>query len=227
MTTESVRIPLEGGETVSGRLDPPAGRETGLGVVLAHGAGNDVDAPLLAGVAAGLSERGIAVLRFNFPYRDAGKPRPDPEGRLEAAWVAAWGFMQRRVPCRHLVAAGKSLGGRIASQMAAANRLAAAALVFYGYPLHAPGRKERPRDAHLYAIRSPMLFFAGTRDALCDLEVLDTVLRRLEGAKALITVEGGDHSFEVPRSVGTPHEAVHRRLVDGTVAFLEAHLGLS
>jgi predicted alpha/beta-hydrolase family hydrolase len=225
MRTETVSIPLAEAGPVSARLDLPVDTSVGTGVVLAHGAGNDMDNPLLAHVAAGLARSGVGVLRFNFPYREEGRRRPDPEPRLEVAWSGAVDYLRRRTGCPRLVAAGKSLGGRIASQMTAGGRLDPDLLVFYGYPLHAPGKKDRPRDAHLYDIAVPMLFFAGTRDALCDLAVLRPVLGRIAVPNRLVTVEGGDHSFQLPASAGTPPESVFDTLATETVEFLDAHLG--
>lgn len=224
METAAVKIPVDGQAAVSGHLHSPDtdGPGTGTGIAIAHGAGNDMDHPLIVHVANGLAANGFTVLRFNFPYREAGKSRPDPEPVLEAAWSGAMAELRRQTKgrCERFVAAGKSLGARIASQMAAGGKLDGAALVFYGYPLHAPGKKDRLRDAHLYHITAPMLFFAGTRDALCDLAALQSVLTALPAHSPLITIEGGDHSFKVPKGVGTPPEAIYRTLVDGTTAFL-------
>jgi hypothetical protein len=191
-------------------------------VVIAHGAANDMDTPLIAAIAQGLSGEGIHVLRFNFPYREAGRQRPDSEKRLSEAWAAAMAEF-RRIGGKEIgrfIAAGKSLGARIASQMVADGKLEADALVFYGYPLHAPGKKDRPRDAHLRRISIPMLFFAGTRDSLCDLTVLNGVISSLNPDTEWITVEGGDHSFAMPSGSGDSADAVHRKLVRETVSFI-------
>lgn len=224
MHAELVKIPMEGGEVLSGRINLPEseGSGTGIGIVMAHGAGNDMDTPLLVNVAEGLTGDGFAVMRFNFPYRDAGKSRPDPEPRLQAAWSSAMAEFKRRLGGRvtRYVAAGKSLGARIASQMSANGQLETDALVFYGYPLHAPGKKDRPRDGHLYRIEVPMLFFAGTRDALCDLTVLKSVLEKISVTAPLVTIEGGDHSFNVPKSVPVTSDDIYETLVDDTTKFL-------
>ena len=119
-----------------------------------------------------------------------------------------------------IVAAGKSMGGRVASQMVAEGLLPASRLIFLGYPLHPPGRKERVRDAHLYHIRVPMLFFAGTRDPLCDLEQLKGVLERLEAPSDLNTIEGGDHSFRLRKEADTTQQQVYDRILHTTADWL-------
>jgi predicted alpha/beta-hydrolase family hydrolase len=120
-----------------------------------------------------------------------------------------------------IVAAGKSMGGRIASQMTADGLLPAKALVFLGYPLHPPGKKDQLRDAHLYHISVPMLFFAGTRDALCDMDRLRNVLNRLQTPWELETIEGGDHSFVLPKSFKTSEVDVYERILQRTAAWLK------
>lgn len=215
-----VRIPEEGGAYVSGTLHTPdtGAMETETAVLLAHGAGNDMTNPLLGAVCRGLAESGVAALRFNFPYKEAGKKAPDGHATLVRTWRSAERFMReesgRRVD--RLVAGGKSMGGRVASQMVAEWLLPVDGLVFLGYPLHPPGKKDRLRDAHLYAVHVPMLFFAGTRDPLCDLGQLERVLGRIETAWTLETVQGGDHSFKLPKSVGLSQEIVYDRIARKT-----------
>jgi predicted alpha/beta-hydrolase family hydrolase len=174
--------------------------------------------PLIRFIANGLVEAGHVTLRFNFLYRERGLERPDSLEVLYRAWEGAHRFLHEhpRCPPRVLVAAGKSLGGRVAAQMVAEGLLPVDRLVFLGYPLHPPGKPERLRDAHLYGIAIPMLFFAGTRDSLCDLSLLKAVLERVRAAWVLEVVEGGDHSFHVPSATGLSEEEIHRRIL-GTV----------
>jgi len=120
-----------------------------------------------------------------------------------------------------VVAAGKSMGGRIASQMVAADQMTVEALIFLGYPLHAPGRTDKLRDSHLYEIKIPMLFFAGTRDPLCNMEKLREVLDHLPDQCDLEIVKGGDHSFKLPKSSSGSPETVHRQVVDKCRQWLE------
>ena len=191
-------------------------------MIVAHGAGNDMNAPLLSAFCSGLVRAGILTMRFNFPYKERGRKAPDPPHKLEAAWKAAYDFLLRneRGAPRHILGAGKSMGGRIASQMASAGALPVEKLIFLGYPLHPPGKKDKLRDAHLYAIRVPMLFFAGTRDPLCDLALLKEVLGRIEAPWSLEVIETGDHSFNVLKSTGTSRDEVYDGIVQKTREWL-------
>jgi predicted alpha/beta-hydrolase family hydrolase len=201
---ESVRIPIDGDTSVSADLDRPDGWQPGRGtaVILAHGAANNKDNPLLVAVGRAMAETGILTLRFNFPYADRGKSSPDGQNRLEATWLGVIDWMRSGADGQphRLVGAGKSMGGRVASQLAADGRLAVDGLIFLGYPLHAPGRKDKLRDAHLPRIKIPMLFLSGTRDALCDLDHLRPVLARLDPHPELVVIDGGNHSFELPKN---------------------------
>jgi uncharacterized protein len=172
-----------------------AGDPGGPVLVLAHGAGNDMHAPVLAGFAGGLAAAGVACLRFNFLYKEQGRKAPDREPLLREAWTAA--FDEAAGAGGPVWAGGKSLGGRIASLMVADGSMAAAGLVFVGYPLHAPGRTDRIRDAHLAEVKVPMLFLQGTADRLARWDLLEGVVGSLGDRAVLHPVEGGDHSFRV------------------------------
>jgi uncharacterized protein len=178
--------------SVSAALTGPG--KTAPILVLAHGAGRDMEDPLLVGFAESLGGAGVSSLRFNFPYRELGRKAPDPEPVLRAAWEAAFGRGDELgTP---VWAGGKSLGGRIAS-MVVADGLPAAGLIFVGYPLHPPGKPERIRDAHLSSIRVPMLFLQGTKDPFARPDLFEKTLKRLGDRGTLHAVEGGDHSFRV------------------------------
>ena len=217
---------LEDGHSFGGRLHLPEDVTAGRAavVVLAHGAANTMDHPLLGYLADELARAGFPALRFNFPYSEAGRPSPDPQTRLEAAWERVLEDLRADTDLapRPIVAAGKSMGGRVASQMAAAGRLPVDGLIFYGYPLHPPGRKDRLRDAHLDAITLPMLFFAGSRDPFCDLDRMRPVCQRLGPSATLAVVEGGDHSFDLPPSQAQAQPEVYRRLLGQTVDWIRA-----
>jgi predicted alpha/beta-hydrolase family hydrolase len=163
-------------------------------VVCAHGAGNDMRNASLVAFAEGLTEEGIACLRFNFPYKERGSRAPDPPQVLLDAWRAA--FEEARTLGAPIWASGKSMGGRIAS-MAVAEGMPAAGLIFLGYPLHPPGKTERIRDAHLDDVHVPMLFIQGTRDSFARWDLLEEVVKRLADRAVLHPIEGGDHSFRV------------------------------
>ena len=221
---KNVKIKVDDQEHVSGCLAIPKGFKPGqgIGVVIAHGAGNDMTNPLLVAFAEGLAEVGFATLRFNFPYKEKGKKAPDPAAKLYRTWAAAADFLRNHkeaAPGR-LVAAGKSMGGRIAAQMVAENKLKADGLVLLGYPLHPPGRKDKLRDTPLFAIKIPMLFFAGTRDSLCDQELLTEVLNKVTAPWELEVIQGGDHSFKVLKSLGVPQEKTQARIIKKTIAWL-------
>ena len=225
MKEERSTIPLGGGETVSSVFTIPeeygAGQTTG--VILAHGAANDLTHPLLTSVAHGLADAGCLVLRFNFLYREKGRKTPDRQEVLVDTWQNVHGFLRDHsgYSPNAVVVGGKSLGGRVASQMVAEGLLPADGLILLGYPLHPPGKKEKLRDSHLYRINIPMLFFAGTRDSLCDLGPLQSVLERLTAPWQLETIEGGDHSFRLPKSVGMTEKEIHQRITEKTTSWLK------
>jgi predicted alpha/beta-hydrolase family hydrolase len=224
MKNESVIIPLADGESVSGILSVPEDfkKKEGTGVIIAHGAGKDMSHPLLEFFADGLAQAGYLAMRFNFPYKEKGKKAPDPKGKLEKTWISAVEFFRNQsnyLPKR-IIAAGKSMGGRIASQLIAEGKLPVEGLVLLGYPLHPPGRKDKLRDAHLADIKIPMLYFSGTRDPLCDLALLENVLKKLDVDWDLDIIEGGDHSFKLPKSLTIPEREIFSRLVKRTISWL-------
>ena len=167
-------------------------------LVLAHGAGAGQLSGFMVRAAAGLAERGISTATFDFPYVTAGRKVPDRAPVLEAAWREAITEARRVFPALPLVIGGKSMGGRIASQVASqegAGELAG--LVFFGYPLHPPGKPDQRRDAHLPAIDAPMLFIQGSSDAFGSGKEIRALLPSLRRA-SLHEIAGGDHSFKVP-----------------------------
>jgi predicted alpha/beta-hydrolase family hydrolase len=220
--TKRVTIPITDKEQTSAILSIPEGIAKGTAIIVAHGAGNDMENQLLAAFSDGLAAAGYPTLRFNFLYKERGRKAPDSPAVLEGTWLAAYRFITESsgLNVDSVVAAGKSMGGRIASQMVASGLLPVTRLIFLGYPLHPANNKEKLRDAHLYKIAVPMLFFAGTRDPLCDLNLLDTVLKRLRHQWELHTIEGGDHSFHVPKSSGLTDEAVFAAIIKKTVEWL-------
>ncbi|MFJ4207783.1 alpha/beta family hydrolase [Paenarthrobacter sp. NPDC089675] len=165
-------------------------------LVLAHGAGAGMEHPFLQGFAQALAAEEVATLRFNFPYREAGRRFPDRPPAAIATWRAAMDKAAELSDGEPLWAAGKSFGGRMAS-MAVAEGMPATGLVFLGYPLHAPGKPEKLRDEHLYGVTVPMLFLQGTRDTFATPELLESVVSRIGPTATLQWKEGGDHSFAV------------------------------
>jgi len=215
MVEQELIITVDERRQVSATLGRPAGgRKPAAGLVLAHGAGNDRNHPLLVLLSRGLTGEGYGVLRFNFPYRESGRKTPDSQPVLERSWKAAFETLRQHVVAGGPVfAAGKSMGGRVASQMAAAGTLSAAGLILLGYPLHAPGKTDRLRAAHLGKIACPMLFFAGSRDPLCSLPHLLRMLNGLRVPWELEVIDEADHSFHMPAAVNSPPEQIYRRLL--------------
>ena len=226
---DSIRltIPVSKDESVSGILTMPADKKKiyNAGIITAHGAGNDMENDLLAAFADGMAQAGYPVLRFNFPYKEKGLKAPDKPGKLEDTWTAACRYFKEDAPIKvkHLIAAGKSMGGRIASQIAAVGKLPAEGLIFLGYPLHPASDRSKVRDAHLYHVEIPTLFFAGTRDTLCDLTILQSVLDKLPADWELEVIEGGDHSFHVPKSMGISESDIFHRIVTRTKQWMETN----
>jgi predicted alpha/beta-hydrolase family hydrolase len=189
-------------------------------VAVAHGAGSDMDHPLLVGFTDCLNEAGIASLRFNFPYMEAGRKTPDREPAAIAAWRAVFDATKGRAGGKRVFASGKSYGGRMAS-MAAAEGMPADGLVFLGYPLHPPGKPERLRDAHLDDIHVPMLFLQGTDDPFARRDLLAGVVGRLGRWAVLHEVEGGDHSFRV-RGIRRSNDEIGRLLGSVAARFIQS-----
>lgn len=219
-----VTIALDEKDTVSGIISGDGqARNKNIGIVIAHGAGNDMENPLIVHLCGGLAEAGYIALRFNFPYKEQGKKAPDGRKKLIHTWERVFHFFQDKSghALDRIVVSGKSMGGRVASEMVADGLLAAKGLVLLGYPLHAPGRKENLRDAHLHRIPVPMLFFAGTRDSLCDLICLRGVLENLQEPWELEIIEGGDHSFKVPKAMKRPQEEVYDQILRRMILWLE------
>jgi predicted alpha/beta-hydrolase family hydrolase len=191
-------------------------------IVLAHGAGGGQTSVFMMKAADELVTRGVTVATFDFPYMAAGRSAPDKGPVLESAWRAAIDEARTRAEfaALPLFIGGKSMGGRIASQVAAAGIGAIAGLVFFGYPLHPPGRPSQRRDAHLPAIREPMLFVQGTRDELGTAEEIRALLPRLRHAE-LVAVGDGDHSFRTRLKVTgrKPDEAL-LDVFDAAAAFM-------
>jgi uncharacterized protein len=177
-------------------------------VVLGHGAGGSRRNPMLLALAEALAASGRAALLYNFRYSEAGSRRPDSPAVLEATTRAAASLALEASGARRIVHGGRSMGGRIASQVVAAGERADG-LVFLGYPLHPPGQFEKRREAHLPRITAPMLFVQGTRDTFARADLLDALMARLGSAAELHRVEHADHSFGVlKRSGRTPTDAL-------------------
>jgi predicted alpha/beta-hydrolase family hydrolase len=202
---------------------PPAAHAA---FVLAHGAGAGMSHPFLANVARGLAQRGIATLRYNFPYMEAGSRRPDTPKVAHAAVREAVAEAARLLPGLPLFAGGKSFGGRMTSQAQALSPLEGVhGLAFIGFPLHPAGKPAAERAAHLGDVAIPMLFLQGTRDELADLALLRPVVERLGKRAMLETFEHADHSFHVPAKSGVKDAEVMEALLDSIASWVTRTAG--
>jgi predicted alpha/beta-hydrolase family hydrolase len=221
MTTRpaSLAIALPSGATVSGLLQKPASAKACY--VLAHGAGADMNHTFMASIAQGLAERGIASLRFNFPFMEQGSKRPDSPAVAHAAIRAAVAEAARHLPGVPLFAGGKSYGGRMSTQAQAAEPLPGVkGLVLVGFPLHPAGKPSTERAAHLAGVKLPMLFLQGTRDALADLDLVTQTTASLGKKATLHVVEGADHTFHVLVRSGRTDAQVRDELLDAMAAWM-------
>jgi predicted alpha/beta-hydrolase family hydrolase len=193
-------------------------------LVVAHGAGAGMTHPFLEDLCQALARQRVATFRFQFPYTEAGRRAPDRAPRLKATVAAALVEARRATRSLPVYAGGKSMGGRMSSMLLAERGdLDAAGLVFFGFPLHAPGKPGSERAAHLSDVGVPMLFLQGTRDRLADLGRLRPVIRELGERATLHVIEGGDHSFVVPKRSGRSRDDVLEELAATTAAWIERH----
>jgi len=199
-------------------ISPP---EAWAACVLAHGAGAGMRHAFLEETAGALFARGVATLRYEFPYMRSKGRRPDPPAVLEDTVRAAVAAAAREWPHLPVVAGGKSMGGRMTSRAAAAGPLSGVrGLVFLGFPLHAPGRAGSARGAHLAEVTVPMLFIQGTRDTLAQIDLIRELASSLGSRATLHVVEGGDHSFAVLKRSGRDPSEVKQEVVDTVVSWV-------
>jgi predicted alpha/beta-hydrolase family hydrolase len=226
MTTEATDLRLavnDGVEVSAFLLRPP---DAWLLYVLAHGAGAGMRHPFLERVSASLAARGVATFRYQFPYIEGGRKRPDPPSLLEATARAAVTKAGEIVPELPVVAGGKSLGGRMTSSAAATAPLdRTRGLVFLGFPLHPPGEPGTRRADHLHAVDIPMLFLQGTRDGFARLDLITEVVSRLQPRATLQLIDDGDHSLGVPRRAGRTQEQVMDEVVTTIAQWARALTG--
>lgn len=243
---EQIKIQVNERESVTALLYPAAkGKRVGVTLILGHGAGGNQLSGFMRLFAHGLAARGLDVATFNFLYSEQGRSGPDPKAKLESCYGAVIETLvsYKKLKESKLVIGGKSMGGRIGSQVAAelagfteltasgkeevtkkktsdkkrASSLSGGyidALVFLGYPLHPPGRPDQLRDKHLKDIQAPMLFMQGTRDSFGTPDEFRAVIKRLHLSATLYLIEGGDHSFKVTRSADIPQEQVYELAMD-------------
>jgi uncharacterized protein len=229
--TEKLTVGVNQNESVTALLyaaDKQA--RAGLTAVLGHGAGASQDSGFMVMFASGLAARGVDVMTFNFVYMEQGRSVPDQKHKLESCFRAVIdaAVKHRKLKNNRLLIGGKSMGGRIASQVAAAASEAKEpladqinGLVFLGYPLHPPGAPAKLRVEHLAQVRKPMLFVQGTRDALGTPEEIQPFIKGLRPAAKIHSIEGGDHSFKAPKKFGVPQEKIYETAMNEIVRWAE------
>jgi predicted alpha/beta-hydrolase family hydrolase len=209
------------GRPVGGLLTRPAAPVACY--VMAHGAGAGMRHAFLTAVAEGLLARNVATLRYQFPYMEERRSRPDNPAVAMDAVAAAIGAARDALPGVPLHAGGKSFGGRMTSELASRGNASVASLIFLGFPLHPPNRPSRVRAEHLARVQEPMLFLQGTRDDLADLALMREVTAELGARATLHVVEGADHSFHVLKRSGRTDALVLHELLETMCDWIHRH----
>ena len=219
---ENLTVQVNDKEAVTALLYPAAKKNrAGVTVVLGHGAGASQASGFMRMFANGLAARGLDVMTFNFVYMEQGRSVPDQRHKLESCCCAVIeaALKHKKLKNNHVVIGGKSMGGRIASQVMVGEECKAFAnevvgLVFLGYPLHPPGQPTKLRVEHLEHIKKPMLFVQGTRDALGTPEEIKPFVKSLRPAATFHEIEGGDHSFKAPKKFGLTPDQIFETAMD-------------
>ncbi len=193
-------------------------------LLIAPGAGKDMHSEFISNLHEGIAEHNIMTVKFNFPYLEQGRAAPNTPSVLEDTWLAVIDAVmaQTGFPREKIFLSGKSMGGRYATLLAAKID-GFAGLILYGYPLHAPGKTHKPRCQDLNSVHSPMLFFQGSRDSLCELDVFVPILEDLPTYPDLCVIEGGDHSFKMLKRFNRSEESVRRELIDKSAEWIKQH----
>ena len=230
---ENLTVQANDKETVTALLYPAAKKDrAGVTVVLGHGAGASQTSGFMVMFAKGLAERGFDVMTFNFVYMEQGRSVPDQKHKLEGCFraVVETALKHKKLKNNTVVVGGKSMGGRMASQLMAGEDREALAndvvgLVFLGYPLHPPGQPTKLRVEHLEHIKKPMLFVQGTRDALGTPEEIKPFIKNLRPAAKIHEIEGGDHSFKAPKKFGLSPDQIFETSMDEIDRWIRAISG--
>lgn len=225
MDPETLKVQIDEHDSVTALLYPAAKKNRlGFTIILGHGAGADQLSGFMRMVAAGLAGRGFDVMTFNFLYKERGRSVPDPKAKLESCYSAVIEAARKhkKLKSNRLVVGGKSMGGRIASQVAAEKADGISGLVFLGYPLHPPGRPDKMRDEHLPEIKAPMLFCQGSRDAFGTEAEIRSTIKKHRLPATIFAIGGGDHSFKVPKSAGLSQQEVYESVMNQVDAWIRA-----
>ncbi len=222
MKTETHKIRVNDKAVVSSIWNIPDQYDSIL--LIAPGAGKDMHSEFISTLHDGIAQQGIMTVKFNFPYLEQGRTAPNSPSVLEDTWLAVIDevMAQTGAPRRKLFLSGKSMGGRFATLLAAKID-GFAGLILYGYPLHAPGRTHKPRSEDLSSVHSPMLFFQGSRDSLCDLNIFKPILENLTPPPKLVVIEGADHSFKILKRLNRSQESIYQELIDKSAKWIEQH----
>jgi uncharacterized protein len=220
---ELLKVPLPPDHTVTATVYPATSKDRAkITLILAHGAGAGQGSDFMVYFATGLSSRGLDTVTFNFYYKEVGRNIPDTNNKLELCYrsVIDTVIETKNISDNRLAIGGKSMGGRIASQLAAHGTTALLGLVFLGYPLHPPGKPEQLRAQHLAHVKAPMLFVQGSRDAFGTPEELRPIVSALAARTDVYVVDQADHSFKVPKSARVPQQSVYTSILDHIALWL-------
>jgi predicted alpha/beta-hydrolase family hydrolase len=219
--SKPVDIEVDTDTRVSGLLTAPPTSKACF--VVAHGAGAGMQHAFMANLAGDLASRGIATLRYQFPYMEKGGKRPDPPVRCHATVRAAVAAARALLPSLALFAGGKSFGGRMTSQAQAANPLPGVrGLAFLGFPLHPPKQPSDSRGTHLLKVQVPMLFLQGARDLYAEPELLNPLITLLGERATLLLLPNADHSFHVPARSGFTDAQINDDMINALAGWIGA-----
>jgi len=191
-------------------------------LIIAHGAGHDMDSVFISQLHEGIAKHNILTVKFNFPYMEQGLKAPNTPHVLEETWQQVINAVIEKtgVTRKQIFLSGKSMGGRYATILTSKEDLYAG-IILYGYPLHAPGKPDKPRFNHLKVIHEPMLFFQGTRDSLCQLKVFEPLLEKLSTHPVLHIIEGADHSFKLLKRIERTEQSVFDELIQTSADWIK------
>ncbi len=220
MKTEHYKITITPKAVISSTWLIPESYQSVL--IIAHGAGHDMDSDFISRIHEGVAKHNILTVKFNFPYMEQGLKAPNTPHVLEETWQQVINKVIEKtgVKRKQIFISGKSMGGRYATILAAKEDLYAG-IILYGYPLHAPGKPDKPRFDHLKVIHEPMLFFQGTRDSLCQLKIFQPLLETLSPQPELHIIEGGDHSFKLLKRIQRSEQSVFNEVVRLSVEWIK------
>lgn len=190
-------------------------------LIIAHGAGRDMNSNLISAIHEGIAENNILTVKFNFPYMEQGLKAPNTPHVLEETWqkIIDTVIEKTGVKLKQIFLSGLSMGGRYATILAAKEDLYAG-IILFGYPLHAPGKPDKPRFNHLKVIHEPMLFIQGSRDSLCELDVFKPLLETLSPQPHLHIIEGGDHSFKLLKRIERTEQSVFKEIIQTSTEWI-------